>query len=194
LAFAERVTHPVFLVRTVPKDATPWVILSWGSTLLHGPSRNLRARPLGSAHLSWGFVPLQRSRWREPTSRLVAQVEPPGCPGSADESHPAGYGAAHRFSQPLSGFLRSPPSCHFQAGGALGVRPSGVSSPHAAPETRRHRRTLLTFIPADWPGSRPRREHPWARPTVFLGVPFGRHSSSSGSCSAWESIRIASQG
>jgi hypothetical protein len=50
---------------------------------------------------------------------------PRGSPGDcAGGSHSADYGAAHRLSQPLSGFLFPPPSCHFQAGGALGVLPS----------------------------------------------------------------------
>jgi hypothetical protein len=42
---------------------------------------------------------------------------------STSRSHPAGYGAAHRFSQPLSGFFLSKPSCHFQTGCTPGVPP-----------------------------------------------------------------------
>lgn len=58
------------------------------------------------------------------------------------------YGAAPRFSQPLSGFLLSLPSHHFQMGNALGVLPSGVCSFHEAPVARRHQHALLTFFPA----------------------------------------------
>ena len=48
---------------------------------------------------------------------------PGGARGCASGSHPASYGAAPRFSQPLSGFLLSPPSRHFQTGGVHGVLP-----------------------------------------------------------------------
>jgi hypothetical protein len=48
---------------------------------------------------------------------------PGGARGCAGESQPADYGAAHRFSQPLSGFFLSPPSRHFQTGGVRGVLP-----------------------------------------------------------------------
>jgi hypothetical protein len=50
----------------------------------------------------------------------------------AGRSHPTGYGAAHRLSQPLSDFFLSLPSCRFQAGDVHGVRPSGISSLHKA--------------------------------------------------------------
>jgi hypothetical protein len=57
---------------------------------------------------------------------------PGGRPGfagvSAGRSHPADYGVARRFFQPLSDFFLSPPSPHFQRGGVPAVRPSGVSS------------------------------------------------------------------
>jgi hypothetical protein len=78
-----------------------------------------RLASLDVRHLSWGFCSLQRIRWRESTSAPVAR---PGCAG---RSHPADYGAAHRFSQPLSDFFLSPPSRHFQAGGAPGIHPTG---------------------------------------------------------------------
>jgi len=42
---------------------------------------------------------------------------------SASGSHPASYGSALRFSQPLSGFFLSQPPCHFQTGSARGVLP-----------------------------------------------------------------------
>jgi hypothetical protein len=56
-----------------------------------------------------------------------APVARPGLPGGArgcaSGSHPASYGAAPRFSQPLSGLFLSPPSRHFQTGGVRGVLP-----------------------------------------------------------------------
>lgn len=77
----------------------------------HGVQRSSTVYPesprlpsLDVRHLSWGFVPLQRIRGESPR---------PGCPGSASGSHPTGYGAAHRFSQPLSDLFLSPPSHHF---------------------------------------------------------------------------------
>jgi hypothetical protein len=92
---------------------------------------------------------LQRSRWRESTSRASCLVGLPGDePGlSAGRSHLADYGVARRFSQPLSDFLFPLPSCHFQAGGAPGIRPSGICSSHEDPAIRHHRHALLTFLP-----------------------------------------------
>jgi hypothetical protein len=69
---------PVFLPLLLPKEATPWTILSWGSVLLHGMSRNPCPRCLHLGHLSWGFLPLQRIRRRESTSRPVARPSSPG--------------------------------------------------------------------------------------------------------------------
>jgi hypothetical protein len=109
--------------RSGAKDATPWTILSWGSTLLHGVSCCLRRRSLDRRHLSWGFVPLQRSRWGESTSSR--SWHRPVARSAADGSHSVGFGVARRFSQPLSDFFLSPPSHHFQAGGAPGIHPSG---------------------------------------------------------------------
>jgi len=148
LASAERAILPVFLPPSAPSDATPRAILSWGSALLHGISRRLRHRSFDRRHLSWGSAPLQRSRRREFTSvRLPGR--PTGFAGvSARGSHPADYGVAHRFSQPLSDFYLSPPSRHFQAGGVHGVCPPGDCSSHDAPTTRRRRPALLTFSPA----------------------------------------------
>jgi hypothetical protein len=109
---AERAIRPVFLPPSLSEEATPRTILSWGSTLLHGPSRSLRPRPLGLGHLSWGFVPLQRSRWRESTARRSPGRASRLCRDSAAWSHPGDYGAARRFSQPLSSLFLPPPSGH----------------------------------------------------------------------------------
>jgi len=72
---------PVFLPPSAPQDATPAAFLSWGSTLLHGLTQVPCLPPLGARRLSWGFPPLQRSRWRESTagsSRLPLQSRRPG--------------------------------------------------------------------------------------------------------------------
>jgi len=79
--------------------------------------------------------------------RPVARPTPRFCRGPTSGSHPAGYGVAHRFSQPLSDFFLSPPPRHFQAGGVHGVHPTGVCSFHEAPTTRRRRHALLTLLP-----------------------------------------------
>lgn len=64
------------------------------------------------------------SAWSEESSRLAGKPdELPGFPGSASGSQPAGYGAAHRFFQPLSDLFLSSPSHHFQMGDAHGVPP-----------------------------------------------------------------------
>lgn len=59
---------------------------------------------------------------------LAVRLGPKTESASADGSHPASYGAAHSLSQPLSDFLLSLPSCHFQTGGVHGVRPPGIYS------------------------------------------------------------------
>jgi hypothetical protein len=68
------------------------------------PARSLSV----CGHLSWGFAPLQRSGRRESTARQLPGRAPRFCRDCAGGSHPTGYGAAHRFSQPRSGLL--PPS------------------------------------------------------------------------------------
>jgi hypothetical protein len=63
---------------------------------------------------------------------LAIRLGPGAGSASANGSHPVGYGAAHRLSQPLSDFFLSLPSCHFQAGGVHGVRPPGICSLYEA--------------------------------------------------------------
>lgn len=78
---------------------------------------------LTRADLSWGFLPLQRSRRRESTSCQLPGKLPGFGRESANRSHAIGYGVAHRLSQPHSDFFFSSPSCRFQAGGVPGVVP-----------------------------------------------------------------------
>jgi hypothetical protein len=149
------------------------------------------ARSLSAiGHLSWGFLPLQRARRRESTSRRKPSELPGFAEVSTCESHPAGYGAALRFSQPPSGLL--PPSTllpSFRQVAFLGFLPSGVSSPHAARTAHRRPPALLTFLPL-------------VGLTPFLGGGTSGHTrreprtfgsclcSSSGPSSAWESVTI----
>lgn len=189
LVLAEHPTHPVFPALSMPKEATPWAILSWGSALLHGVSQSPRPQPLGWGHLSWGSSPLQRIRWRESTSLAVTRSSHPGAPGLAASSHAAGFGVAHRFSQPPSGFLFPPPSCHFQTGGAPGVLPfRGFISSLAALAARRRQHALMTFFlqvahPPFLGGGTSRHDD------RYLGSSGRRLWSSSGPSSAWESVR-----
>jgi hypothetical protein len=152
---------------------------SHGVQLSFTASRMLHPRPLGRRHLSWGFVPLQRSREEESTS-----VRFPGSAASAlprfstGRSHPAGYGVALRFSQPLGDLVPLPtvPPC-FRRVALLGLCPSGVRSCFAAPATRRRRRPLLTFLPSARPCPHPRWGPPWARrtlPRMVRPVAFSR--------------------
>jgi hypothetical protein len=66
--------------------------------------------------------------------------------GSVESSHALDYGAARRFSQPLSDFFLSPPSHHFQVGGARGFHPTRGCSSREASVARHHRHTLLTLL------------------------------------------------
>jgi hypothetical protein len=168
---------PVFLPLPVPRDATLWTILSWVSAPLHGISRTSRQRHLCRRHLSGGSTAPTAHAGREsprPSARLaVRDPASPALPGwCTSGSHPASYGAAHRFSQPRSGFFLSPPSRHFQASGARGVRPTGICSLCEASTTRRRRHTLSTFFPRT------------ARPPFLGGGIRGRACRCLG-CSAW---------
>jgi hypothetical protein len=146
LALAERLILPVFLPPSAPTDATPWAILSWGSALLHGMSRSLRHRSLDRRHLSWGSAPLQRSGRRESTSGFR---RPPGFAGvSVHGSHPADYGAARRFSQPLSGLLPLSAVPPFSGGWrSCGSPYRGLFLSRSPARLVAVRPTLLTLLP-----------------------------------------------
>ena len=161
MALAKHLTLPVFLTLRGAKDATPWTILSWGSTLLHGVSRQPRRGPSTNGTSLRVPCPFSaRGRESPRSSRLPGGT--PSCPGAADGSHAASFGVARRFSQPLSDFFLSPPSCHFQTGGALGVSPfRGFCLPRS-PDGSSPPAYPLGLPPADCAGPRPRRGHPRA--------------------------------
>lgn len=69
----------------------------------------------------------------------------------SDRSRPAGYGAARRFSQPLSGFYLPPPSCHFQTGGAPGVPPFRGLFRSRSPDDSSSPACPLDVPPVGWP-------------------------------------------
>jgi hypothetical protein len=77
--------------------------------------------------------------------------------GPADGSHPADYGAAHRFSQPLSDLFLPPPSRHLSDGlRSWGSLFRGFVSPSVAAPARHRRLALVAVLPADWPLLPPR--------------------------------------
>jgi hypothetical protein len=109
------------------------------------PPTSLPAAPL----LGFQFPSThQEERVHVRTACLAALVPAsPVLPGlSANGSHPASYGVAHRFSQPRSDFFLSPPSRHFQTGGVRGIHPTGGCSSYEASTARRRRNTLVTFF------------------------------------------------
>jgi len=121
---SRRTAHPVFPAPPAPGDATHRVLLSWGSipstVFPEVPARNLSVSRHSPGVLS-------------PTAHWVARVHGlAGCPvrhprlslGVSSTVPPADYGAAHRFSQPLSDFFLSRPVHLFQMAGAPGVVPS----------------------------------------------------------------------
>jgi hypothetical protein len=157
-------TLPVFLRQPAPKDATPWTILSWGSTPLHGVTQSLRQRPLDRRHLSWGsYAPSAFQEERVHVSSSCPDKLPGGAgilPG----------GPTLPATEPLAGFLNlsaafflSPPSCHFQAGNARGVNPSGVYSFARSPGDSSPPACPLDVPPAGCAAPDPRRGHPRAR-------------------------------
>lgn len=96
----------------------------------------------------WGFpASLQRSRRREFTSRRLPGRAARFCRESIGRSHAADYGAVLGFPNLSTALFLSPPLHHFQMDDARGIYPSGDYSFHEAPEARRHRHALLTFLP-----------------------------------------------
>lgn len=140
--------QPVFLPLPAPKDATPWTILSWCSGPLHGVSQCPRLKPLDFKHLSWGsFAPttLAEERVHVPP---VARSSSPVLPGIRRQVPPCRLRCR---SQVFPTSQRSCSSLHppaiFRQVAFLGFHPSGVCSLHEAPDARRRRIALLTFLP-----------------------------------------------
>jgi hypothetical protein len=103
--------------------------------------------------------------------------ETSGCPEAAGNSHPASFGAAHRFSQPPSSFFLSPPSRHISDGWrSWGSHPTGVCSSREAPTAHRRRHTLLTLLLQIGQGPRPREGPSAGTPRRCLGSQLRRLS------------------
>jgi len=139
-----RSTLPVFLPLPAPKDATPWTILSWGLTPLHGVARSLRPRSLDRRHLSWGFLArttLQEKRVHVP-NRLPGQgsLVVPG--GSSAVSTPP-------TTVPLAGFLNLSTACSSLHRPAIfrQVASCGFALQGFVPSTKL-RRLLATAVPS----------------------------------------------
>jgi hypothetical protein len=104
-------------------------------------------------------LPLQCSRKESPRPSPVALSGlPGGARGFISRSHLADYGAARRFSQPLSGLFLSLPSRHFQAGGTRGVVPFRELFLPRSPDDSSSPACPLDVDPIELACSRPRRE------------------------------------
>jgi len=169
-ALAERLAPPVFLPPPLPKDATPWTLLSWGSTPLHGMSRSsLLSTPATRAVIeshSLG-VPCPYGASGNESPRLDRLRQLPSSTGRAPRPFPSpckhgpvvGPGIhwwlpTHQLrsrsqvfptsQRPSSSRLR--PTI-FRWVALVGLRPPGGYTFHEAPTARRRRHTLLTFFP-----------------------------------------------
>jgi hypothetical protein len=118
-----------------------------------------RLRPLDRRHLSWGFVAPSVLEERESTSQSGCPFWAPWwCQGVHQPFPLADYGAARRFSQPLSGLFLSSPSRHFQAGGTRGVLPFRELFLPRSPDDSSSPACPLDVDPIELACSRPRRE------------------------------------
>jgi len=104
----------------------------------------------GLKHLSWGFFSLQRMRRKESTSHSVTLASSPAFTGRLPAT------PILPTTVPLSGFFDlsvafffPPPSHHFQAANALGIRPFRGFSSHRDPSAPRRQHALLTFLLPD---------------------------------------------
>lgn len=138
-------------------EATPWVILSWGSVLLRGISRTLRPQHF-DAGTSHGVL-LPYSAQGEGNPRLAGF--PVKLPGFHQES--ASW-SPKLATVPLSGFpnlsaaLFFPsPACRFQAVGTLGVIPFRGSCLSRSPNASSTLACLHGVYPARLRSSLPRR-------------------------------------
>jgi hypothetical protein len=145
---AERSTRPVFLTLPMPKEATPWAILSWGSVLPHGMSRGLRPWPLDQRAPLLGFS-APTALWEKGVHvSPVTRRAPRSCRGIRQRV-PTRQLRCRSQVFPTSQRLL-PPSAALPFSDrwrSWGSALQGFSS-HAAPTARRRRHTLLTFLPS----------------------------------------------
>ena len=119
--------------------------------------------------------PLQRSRRRESTSRPVARPGSPGVTQGIRQRVPPRQLRCRSQVFPTSQRTCSSPRppAIFRQVALMGLCPSGDCSFFAAPATRRHRHTLLAFLPRIALIPVPRRGHPWAhRPLPRMSRPM----------------------
>jgi len=156
-----------FATRTRRRDSPGAPLL--GFDPLHGMSRSPRTQPLGHVPLSWGSFPYSASGSRAHGLASCPAWLPGLSPRIPPAVPPASYGAAHRFSQPLSDLFLSWPSHHFQAGGAPGVLPSrGLFLPRSSASSS-PAACLLDVSPAGC-----------AVPILGTGTPSGSRSGNLG--------------
>jgi hypothetical protein len=113
-------------VRAQGSDSLSFPLVRFDSPLRYVPKTLLSVSQLTTTLLGF-FAPSTRETVRvhvlpfDRKAPLMTTRKLP--PGSVSRSHPTDYGAAHRFSQPLSDLFLSMPSYHFQIGGVHGVAP-----------------------------------------------------------------------
>lgn len=184
MALAERLTFPVFLRQPRPRTRLP-DLSSLGVRTSYTVFLTALSRPLGRDAFLGVSAPsaleVKRVHGWFVTSAPVAR--------GRQQFPPAGFGVAHRFSQPPSDFFLSPPPRHFQTGGAPGICPSRVCSSHEASTIRHRRPALMALLPR------------FAHASFLGGSNLGRAArclgylalapfEPSGLSSSWESICI----
>jgi hypothetical protein len=170
LTLAERPTLPVFLALSMSKEATPWTILSWGSTLLHGMSRSLCPGSVDLRAPLLGFL-APTALWEKGVHVPPVTRQAPGHPGFAPAVPiPPATVPLSGFPNLAAVFFLPSPSCRFQAGGAPGVLPfrglfhprsPGSSSPPACPPDVSPQRLAFPILGGE----------PWGAPAGNLGTP-----------------------
>jgi len=156
----------------MPKEATPWAILSWGSSLLHGISRSLRLRPLDQQAPLLGFSAPTAHEVKGVHVSPVSRRAPRFCRGIRQQVPTRWLRCRSQVFSTSQRLL--PPSAALPFSGrwrSWGSALQGFSS-HAAPAARRRRHTLLTFLPS---AGHPRilGGEPLGAPAENLGPPAG---------------------
>jgi hypothetical protein len=124
LALAEHPILPVFRPSSMPEEATPRTILSWGSTLLRGFTRSLCPKPIGDRAPLLGFLAPSTRKEEGVHVSPETQRAPRFCRGVHLRVPPRRLRCR---SQVFSTSQRPSSSLHppaiFQAGGVPGVSP-----------------------------------------------------------------------
>lgn len=115
-------------------------------------TRNLHLRPLGRRPLSWDSIPLQRVQTTGvhvlSFDRKATREDPKAQSRSTGSSHAADFGAAPRFSQPLSDLTPlAAPLPFSDRWRSWGCALQGFAPLTQPPAARRCQNTLMTLFP-----------------------------------------------